>query len=1660
MYIENNAKAPAAGDAAVLGAALTGKTDKMTEAAIDNIGVFSAQNESDKTVLHMLINNDKMSPNEMYNQVVAAVEGGAPVDIPDKDGVRPIHLAAKQQNLRLVEYLLSKNVEPSSITSTNQTALHYAVIPKTISCEPGAKEEREKRDRITEPSKVQIKKVTDNLQDDVQNAMRDPVLSKYIRHLGNLATEGHLIPKDKTDDQTVASIFEDTVSSVKSGTTKEEAIQIMKSQMKVLVKEVYQRSLDKFNNGLEPAEFKQDDDNAWGPEDVPSNIQRESNRVLYNIKSMKVWYADLESSANKTMDEALGKLLARTNSMNENTFLISEELDKIKNIFHMFKTMIEFESRDTGDEPLTHNILPLGAPQTHQQILTTSDNLKDRFNRTVINQGGGPQLRLDNLFNEITDSIKINAPETELRTDPVNPRNAYNVFRMSLTDPNVEDLNNVHDPHQNIVDYLDTPRGANNERTVSDMTRYYINEYDDYVDQIRQLTQQIKDNYKRVNPNQILQRVAHIQTRLSIMIYGIYLLSVMFNLIDIIKEKLEDMYSDRESRQMHEDFVNRIKSVLNSSEIERQIKTKGGANVSKLYMGDSNGNIIEDKDHILLKRSGSGHVDRNAAPAGAPPNWTSNQQSMDYYVLYNKVTKETNLVHLEYVYDDPVAAGMGYAVTNYYDRMADNEVNHNQYQDGKLYYITRGTRPDDPTGTPNQPMEYVVNIVDTPKVFDGDVDEIIQKARDSLEKQLKITYNLITGGQKELTAVINAYNQIQGLKVMKAYHNDMNDDLALMSATSSDYNSLLSAPLPDNPELPPKMEDVQSLIDAQVRENITDNINGNRNTPGYEKIHPVDLPNVYRRFIDRYFYRLSDDREIKIISDLAGVAETAFTPGIVPNVGGGVPAGRLGTEQQNTDKITTIYPILQEVMSHHLEALKYLSIMWFMTQFHHQIKDPRPLTNDPNAFDGINLNVANPTNYTDYVKFVASIDNTRPEQITLMTIGKLIDQIMISTLKNVLVSATNLYLYKLAYPQNPPTVQQNVLTRAILGGRGVDFAFDESLIEMEDEIGREIGELEMAQFLGRYGNPTELQLLSSSYRKFKKSPAEQIRRKISYESLKDVDDLCYGMDEDVVIALINGGTDINKVDAAGKSPLDYAVELQNVELVSYLVERNAVVDPSLYNVAYDRLVRAIQASPMFNITEIENRVASHMVEKSGKTVIPAKSIAILRMTMYLFDHQLTLIANRFPNLYSADDHQKVIEMAGIKEYDNFTLPITKVEDSLIKDTALGNTTLRESLEQIRSRINNLHSDILSLTNQIANMRMQMERYDATDPRRAEMQNVVDDLEQTAGGITTEIDDLERRKGDIERRMNNPRLDARLKPVINRIKGYQIDYTEVTNSRMFNVTHAYDKFFRDGLNNARVDESTMEYVTYFQMWESYLSTLNEAHEAQLNPDPTQLTRAVQAHLLKVRDQVGQTPEFLESIKPITELYQKVWAKYASDYFDMSMYLSDTYENYAMNQIFNIMVHVFKHTISVDVVNATAGLMAKTVSAGDNARFRIAVTNILEDMSESGFIRECMTNLPRKVIKNVCVMSEGENDKDLGMGVSDILNSTLDMLSFSRYRGFDQSKIKLAKDNIVEYYSEYAKTYTAEMHSVMVKQLKSLMYQNKQLNILRELAKAGR
>ena len=149
----------------------------------------------------------------------------------------------------------------------------------------------------------------------------------------------------------------------------------------------------------------------------------------------------------------------------------------------------------------------------------------------------------------------------------------------------------------------------------------------------------------------------------------------------------------------------------------------------------------------------------------------------------------------------------------------------------------------------------------------------------------------------------------------------------------------------------------------------------------------------------------------------------------------------------------------------------------------------------------------------------------------------------------------------------------------------------------------------------------------------------------------------------------------------------------------------------------------------------------------------------------------------------------------------------------------------------------------------------------------------------------------------------------------------------------------------------------------------------------------------------------------------------------------------------------MVHVFKHTMSIDFINTIAIQLARRDTGKET---NVVLRNIYKTMKSSGFIEYCLNNLPQLMIKSTCKISSFEKDPDAAMTANEILNKALEKLSESKFENVDHNAINRFKEDVVPFVSKYMSTYTAQMHYIMVIQLKRFVEQSRLFTILKLLA----
>jgi hypothetical protein len=396
-------------------------------------------------------------------------------------------------------------------------------------------------------------------------------------------------------------------------------------------------------------------------------------------------------------------------------------------------------------------------------------------------------------------------------------------------------------------------------------------------------------------------------------------------------------------------------------------------------------------------------------------------------------------------------------------------------------------------------------------------------------------------------------------------------------------------------------------------------------------------------------------------------------------------------------------------------------------------------------------------------------------------------------------------------------------------------------------------------------------------------------------------------------------------------------------------------------------------------------------------------------------------------------------MLNILNIGNDFIPLAKLDPEIIRKNVSGHLVLNDTLEMERRVLVKEQELLIRLDNSIRNMQEEMrdiQNSGTTTMNKFRFDELEDMIRELTTARTIGVNNIR----DIETRINN--AESLKKKVDNRTDSAIILTSMKQKGNSKSICSVYDTFFKQ-INPS--NNNFNEYTTYLELWHTLLSR----PETECMTDHTQMIGILQTYI--IQQGVVEPYIFLDAYSSICGLYEKVLCNFGRNYFELTTYLGQ--DNIYLNQMFCIMVHVFKHTLSVNYINTIAQLFLQHDTGKDLSR---KAEDIYKVLIGSGFIKNCLTVIPRQIVKTVCKISEYENDTDVALTVSDILNKSIDIINLTAYDGINKKTVEYAKEVIVPFFAQYMETYTAEMHALIIKQIKSLMVQNRLLSILKLLA----
>jgi ankyrin repeat protein len=969
------------------------------------------------------------------------------------------------------------------------------------------------------------------------------------------------------------------------------------------------------------------------------------------------------------------------------------------------------------------------------------------------------------------------------------------------------------------------------------------------------------------------------------------------------------------------------------------------------------------------------------------------------------------------------------------------------------YYIINNNTNDkiryiDKTKT----LYFCADIIKYNSNIESDINMIIDNWKcDQMTNNDNITslYSNIYKFQSDVNSLITIFNMLNGIiytngfnnmMVDNTYDNKSTENLALL------YTNLL--PLEKIPE-------VFNIFHISIQPLI--NID---KTTG--KIEPDSLKNIVINLIDNYGYKVNNNNKIKLVEKLSStLTPQSQTDGILLSdnfdpalslvlQGTGIVKGNIEiiTNNLKFNKADDVaeFSIIKSIYDEHLYLIKIIIIMYVVQLISNIIGNGKKnLLPDGSKEKELFLVIE------QFRAEIEEINNNNVMGILFAIIGNMTHDIIVTTIDSISQINSSNYL---KYLSKGLEVNSSPLS-SLIGAS--DIKDIRQLITKPDENVRLKDSELLSSIVGSGSGSKDTDIVKFFNNMIDVDSSENdFNRLIDQDSLENNSDICYQIDENIIGYLLNAGTDPNMIERTGETALSYSVFLQNEQIVETLLRSRAKVilnNKNIYNVCFEQLLNSIRLSPIMNVEEINHSVDNHLKITLGDDKRFISSKLIISMTAYLFMHQLTIFTGSYPNMWTRDSHNKILNMINIDSNNKQNIiPLATMNASIISNTINGYATYNDMISTLSSKLTKAREVFIRLDNSRKNLEIELKELKPSDTYTIEekkkmideIKNEIKNINQVIANILKEISDME---GIKTRKNDVTKINSTVKEIQESNKMFKS--LNIMTSR--NVCNVYNVFFKEIISNG-LDVTNAEYTTYIRSWMSLITKTETAPKS----DPTQMIKTL---MLYISDQDIVKPKiFLDAYEPICELYNKVLGKYSRDYMELKPYLNKDGEssfdqNYVLKQIYCIMLHVFKHTMSINFINTIAQLLARRDRGRDK---ELIMRNVYRILSDSEFIKYCVEVVPRQIIKVTCKISSSESDPDASLSVTTILNNAIEKISLNNFDSVDSQTISFAKENLVPFFTTYMETYTAEMHKFMIKQIKLLIVQNKWLNILKLLA----
>lgn len=772
---------------------------------------------------------------------------------------------------------------------------------------------------------------------------------------------------------------------------------------------------------------------------------------------------------------------------------------------------------------------------------------------------------------------------------------------------------------------------------------------------------------------------------------------------------------------------------------------------------------------------------------------------------------------------------------------------------------------------------------------------------------------------------------------------------------------------------------------------------------------------------------------------------------IMPNAQGSMQI--INTTGSSDPKKKALHPIAGHFLHIHFRTIKYMIIRHIISTIHTKSKlPPSPLGEE---ITKLRTQISSLISKKDddgilYVLLAKMIDRILSEQIT-MHIGNM----------------------------------ATIIQKEILGEKArlkydfyLDAKYDRKFLPLDKDTGfvLELNEL-FASLTDFHKRPTRYVTMIGDLADDDLTEKKKIHKVINFiYDGKSVESLCFKIDPEVTEILLQKGAQPNAKDILGNTPLFYANDIQHMDLIELLIRCKAVVNSDKQrNVRGDTVLTTSWNNYCENVVplmvrtdEITSNMTKEIIKKFKKKTqygnnVPRYVKLLLPICIYLLNHQLCLIEKGYPIGWTYEDHNNLYQQLSL---DDHVMPLSEVNTDKLK--LLGTKTTDLSMAHakwLRKETSNMIKQKQSYEHQITNLETEKKAIDGSDSNSLMRKKM---LGQTLSELRSKLSKIEKKIADTETTIiylnnnNKTTLDADTDAIFVK-PDKKLNLAKLT--KHDSVAKMYDSMFKTVINKLKTNTDSynakLDLKTYASMWKTYL-------DGTMPIDSTQIISALFRHQENILKEESSIDKKMENMSLLTKYYECVLTPYIDNYFELSQELD---ENYALNYGVDIITHVAKHFIFVNLYHIIVKMLIQyviersNVDDGTKADYvHNTVLAILDNTIQvtvtaksSRLLSYIMIDLPTKAVKCTLQIFNEEGDVDRETNIDKLFAHITKILEANTTMPLtkDSSMIKNLHEYIYPFFKDYVELFVKEMKNVMDGYLRSLKYQANHLKVLKLL-----